>query len=76
MRHAEAEIQPHSPRNQQDREPVRVEEVAKQLAQVVVDLEEKLAKMDRRLKSLEKSLVLKQKQDVEDPNPNPLHSAN
>ena len=36
-----------------------------------MDLEEKLAEMDRQLKSLEKSPVLKQKRDVEDPDLNP-----
>jgi len=58
------------------KEPVSMEEVAKQLAQVAVDLEEKLTKMDRHLKSLEKSPALKQKRDIEDPDPNLLHSAN
>lgn len=58
------------------KELVSVEKVAKQLAQMVTDLEEKLAKMDRHLKSLERSPMLKQKQDVEDPDLNLLYSAN
>lgn len=53
------------------KEPVSAEEVSEKLAQVVAELEDKLAKMDRRLKSLEKSPALQHKRKSEDTNSDP-----
>jgi hypothetical protein len=51
------------------KEPVSAKEVSKQLAQMVVDLEDKIAKLDGCLKSVEKSLMLRQKRKGKDDDP-------
>lgn len=45
------------------KEPVSIEEVAKQLAQMKADYEDKTLKLERRLKAVEKSPELKRKAD-------------
>lgn len=53
------------------KEPISAEEVSEKLVQVVVKFEDKLAKMNRCLKSLEKSLALQHKCKSENTNSDP-----
>ena len=48
------------------KEPISAEEVAKQLAETTATFQELLAKMERRLKAVEKSPALQQKRKAED----------
>ena len=49
------------------KEPVNAEDMAKRLTKVIEELEDRLAKMDSRLKAVENSPTLKRKRRHEDP---------